>query len=44
VMDALAPLGINHIDMPYTASKLWAVIQTASGNSQHAAGPRASAQ
>jgi carbon-monoxide dehydrogenase large subunit len=23
VMDALAPLGIDHIDMPYTAPKLW---------------------
>jgi len=44
VMDALAPLGIDHIDMPYTAPKLWAAIQAASGNSQHAAGPRASAQ
>jgi CO/xanthine dehydrogenase Mo-binding subunit len=31
VMDALAPLGIDHIDMPYTAPKLWAAIQAASG-------------
>src|SRR5262245_8387281 len=31
VMDALGPLGIDHIDMPYTASKLWAAIQTAPG-------------
>ena len=31
VMDALAPLGIDHIDMPYTAPKLWEAIQTASG-------------
>src|SRR5205085_12084091 len=29
VMDALAPLGIDHIDMPYTAPKLWAAIQKA---------------
>jgi carbon-monoxide dehydrogenase large subunit len=31
VMDALAPLGIDHIDMPYTAPKLWAAIQAAQG-------------
>jgi carbon-monoxide dehydrogenase large subunit len=31
VMDALAPLGIDHIDMPYTAPKLWEAIQAASG-------------
>jgi carbon-monoxide dehydrogenase large subunit len=29
VMDALAPLGIDHIDMPYTAPKLWAAIRKA---------------
>src|SRR5499426_2783306 len=29
VMDALAPLGIDHIDMPYTAPKLRAAIQAA---------------
>jgi hypothetical protein len=28
-MDALAPLGIDHLDMPYTAPKLWAVIREA---------------
>jgi len=27
VMDALAPLGIDHIDMPYTAPRLWAAIR-----------------
>ena len=27
VMDALAPLGIDHVDMPYTAPKLWALIR-----------------
>jgi carbon-monoxide dehydrogenase large subunit len=26
LMDALAPLGIDHIDMPYTAPKLWQAI------------------
>jgi aerobic carbon-monoxide dehydrogenase large subunit len=31
VMDALAPLGIDHIDMPYTAPKLWEAIRTAQG-------------
>ena len=31
VMDALAPLGIDHIDMPYTAPKLWAAIREAEG-------------
>src|ERR671919_195346 len=31
VMDALAPLGIDHIDMPYTAPKLWAAISKAEG-------------
>jgi carbon-monoxide dehydrogenase large subunit len=29
VIDALAPLGIEHVDMPYTAPKLWAVIRQA---------------
>jgi aerobic carbon-monoxide dehydrogenase large subunit len=32
VMDALAPLGIDHIDMPYTAPKLWAAIRKAEGH------------
>jgi carbon-monoxide dehydrogenase large subunit len=31
VMDALAPLGIDHIDMPFTAPKLWNAIRTAEG-------------
>jgi aerobic carbon-monoxide dehydrogenase large subunit len=31
VMDALAPLGIDHIDMPYTAPKLWEAIRAAQG-------------
>jgi len=29
VIDALRPLGIDHIDMPYTAPKLWQVIRKA---------------
>src|SRR5438128_11165681 len=31
VMDALAPLGVDPIDMPYTAPKLWEAIQAAPG-------------
>ena len=34
VMDALAPLGIEHIDMPYTAPKLWAAIRKAESRSK----------
>ena len=34
VMDALAPLGIDHIDMPYTAPKLWEAIQAAQGKAR----------
>jgi hypothetical protein len=30
-MDALAPLGIDHIDMPYTAPKLWKLIRDSEG-------------
>jgi len=29
VIDALSPLGIDHIDMPYTAPKLWEAIRKA---------------
>jgi carbon-monoxide dehydrogenase large subunit len=32
LMDALAPLGIDHVDMPYTAPKLWALIKAAEAN------------
>jgi len=32
VMDALAPLGIQHIDMPFTAPKLWEAIRQAGGS------------
>jgi len=31
VIDALSPLGIRHLDMPYTAQKVWHAIQTAKG-------------
>jgi carbon-monoxide dehydrogenase large subunit len=31
VMDALSPLGIVQLDMPYTAPKLWAAIHEAEG-------------
>ena len=27
VMDALAPLGISHIDMPLTPARIWSAIQ-----------------
>jgi carbon-monoxide dehydrogenase large subunit len=30
-MNALRPLGIKHLDMPYTPARLWAAIQSASG-------------
>jgi carbon-monoxide dehydrogenase large subunit len=26
-MDALAPLGISHIDMPLTPARIWSAIQ-----------------
>jgi carbon-monoxide dehydrogenase large subunit len=29
VVDALAPFGIKHIDMPLTAEKVWRAIQAA---------------
>jgi carbon-monoxide dehydrogenase large subunit len=31
IMDALAPLGISHIDMPLTPEKIWNAIQSANG-------------
>lgn len=31
VMDALAPLGIRHIDMPLTPARVWAAMQQAKG-------------
>jgi carbon-monoxide dehydrogenase large subunit len=31
VMDALAPFGVKHLDMPLTSQKLWTAMQTADG-------------
>ena len=31
VIDALSPFGIRHLDMPYTAQKVWGAIQAAKG-------------
>lgn len=31
VIDALSPLGIRHLDMPYTPQRVWAAIQAAKG-------------
>ena len=31
VNDALSPLGINHLDMPFTAQTVWRAIQSAKG-------------
>jgi aerobic carbon-monoxide dehydrogenase large subunit len=31
VLDALAPFGIVHLDMPLTPQKIWAAIQKARG-------------
>jgi carbon-monoxide dehydrogenase large subunit len=31
VIDALSPLGIRHLDMPYTAQTVWRAIQGAKG-------------
>ena len=28
ILNALAPLGIDHIDMPATPSRVWAAIKT----------------
>jgi carbon-monoxide dehydrogenase large subunit len=30
-MDALAPFGVKHIDMPLTPAKLWTAMQAADG-------------
>jgi carbon-monoxide dehydrogenase large subunit len=34
VMDALAPLGITHLDLPLTPLKVWTAIQAAGGGIQ----------
>ena len=31
VINALSPLGIRHLDMPYTAQTVWRAIQDANG-------------
>ena len=31
VLDALAPHGITHLDMPYTPQTVWAAMQAAKG-------------
>jgi aerobic carbon-monoxide dehydrogenase large subunit len=31
VLDALAPLGIRHLDLPYTSDRVWEAIQAAGG-------------
>jgi carbon-monoxide dehydrogenase large subunit len=31
VLDALAPLGVSHIDMPVTAERVWRAIEVARG-------------
>ena len=36
VNDALAPLGIQHLDMPLTAARVWAAMQSAGGGSASA--------
>ncbi len=32
IVDALAPLGVRHVDMPATPEKIWRLIQTANAN------------
>ena len=36
VVDALAPLGVRHIDMPLTPEKIWKLINGASSMIAHA--------
>ena len=35
IVDALAPLGIEHIDMPVTPERLWRAIRTPKGGKRH---------
>ena len=37
VIDALSPLGIRHLDMPYTSQTVWRAIQEAKGGAKGAA-------
>jgi carbon-monoxide dehydrogenase large subunit len=32
VLDALAPFGVNELDMPFTPMRVWEAIQAATGN------------
>ena len=41
VIDALSPLGIRHLDMPYTAQKVWGAIQGATNGNGAAKGGQA---
>jgi aerobic carbon-monoxide dehydrogenase large subunit len=34
VIDALSPLGIKHLDMPFTAQKVWGAMQGANGSAK----------
>ena len=38
VNDALAPLGIRHLDMPLTAARIWAAMQGAGRGNAHGDG------
>ena len=35
LMDALAPLGVEHVDMPITSESLWRTIRAARERSSH---------
>jgi aerobic carbon-monoxide dehydrogenase large subunit len=39
VLDALAPLGVEHLDMPFTPLRVWQAIQAAGGNGGGPASP-----
>ncbi len=41
ILDALKPLGIEHIDMPATAAPVWAAINKSSATTKAAEGARA---
>ncbi|NEX64159.1 xanthine dehydrogenase family protein molybdopterin-binding subunit [Noviherbaspirillum galbum] len=44
VIDALAPLGVTHIDMPASPQRVWQAIRQAGGNASPAQGGNASAR
>ena len=37
VIDALSPLGVRHLDIPFTPDRVWAAIQAAANGSHHPA-------